>query len=84
MADIDEGRLKFAAANGYADFTYKVEPKRGAEISECLSIAKTTASEINVLSSSTDPNLKPKYVFECTGAESCVQASIYVSKLSQS
>lgn len=80
IADIDEGRLAFARANGFADLTYTVKPRRGANADESLSIAREVASNINSLSSPSLSKLeRPKYVFECTGAEACVQASIYVS-----
>lgn len=82
IADIDEGRLKFAIDNGFADLSYVVKPKRGQEINESLLIAKELASSINSLSSPFGDVLeRPGCTFECTGAEVCVQASIYVSLL---
>lgn len=79
IADIDESRLAFAQANGFADFTYTVKPRRGANLEENLGIAREVANSIGALSSpSLDKLGRPKFVFECTGAEACVQASIYV------
>lgn len=79
IADIDEGRLAFARANGFADFTFAVKPRRGANLEESLDIAREVASGVNALSPFSMNKLeRPKYVFECTGAEACVQAAIYV------
>ena len=73
IADIDDARLSFAKANGFATKTYQVPLKRGADISEKLHIAKETAQEIENIAGG-----KLAVVFECTGVESCLQASIYV------
>ncbi|KAI1102682.1 sorbitol dehydrogenase [Jackrogersella minutella] len=80
IADIDEGRLKFATDYGFASVKVAVKPRRGATIEEKLEIAKDTAAQI---ASSRWPDGtpvgKPSVTFECTGAESCVQASIYAT-----
>jgi L-iditol 2-dehydrogenase len=74
IADIDEGRVKFATENGFADVGYTVSRKRGSGIQEELAIAKATAEEI------TGSNGKlVDAVFECTGQPSCLQSAIYVS-----
>ncbi|KAI1213735.1 GroES-like protein [Annulohypoxylon truncatum] len=80
MADIDEGRLKFATDNGFATFKVAVKPRRGATTEEKLEIAKDTAAQITDLHwPDGKPVDRPSVTFECTGAESCLQASIYAT-----
>ncbi|KAI1152095.1 alcohol dehydrogenase [Nemania diffusa] len=81
MADIDKDRLQFAQSNGYAAVTYAVKPRRGATTEEKLSIAKDTAEEITSAVWG-DGKLVGRLdaTFECTGVESCIQASVYATK----
>lgn len=80
MAEIDQNRLNFAKEHGFAESIYAVKPRRGATVEEKLAIAKETALEI-VTNTWADGGVvgKTDVVFECTGVESCTQASIYVS-----
>lgn len=83
MVDIDEGRLGFALDHGFASAVHAVKPKRGETLEDKLAIAQATATEIGELKWP-DGGLvgKVQRTFECTGAESCLQSSIYVSELS--
>lgn len=80
IADIDEGRVKFAVENNFAHHNFTVPLKRGATIEEQLEIAKETAAEIGKIAKASGGEIgEVDAVFECTGVPSCVQASIYVS-----
>lgn len=82
IADIDEGRVKFAVENHFAHRSFLVPMKRGSSIEENLEIAKETAAEIGKIAKvSSGPIGEVDAVFECTGVPSCVQASIYVSNV---
>jgi L-iditol 2-dehydrogenase len=84
MVDIDEGRLKFALEHGFASVAYAVKPKRGETLEDKLDIARATAAEIGELKwSDGEPIGRVQRIFECTGAESCLQSSIYVSDFPQ-
>jgi len=83
ICDIDARRVEFATANGFADRSLVVPMKRGATTDEKLAIARETA--VLALKASRegegdgDDFLGFDAVFECTGVESCMQTSIYVS-----
>lgn len=80
MVDIDKGRLDFALDQGFASVVYAVTPMRGQTLEEKLDIARQTAAEIEVLKWPDDQVVgRVQTTFECTGVESCVQSSIYVS-----
>ncbi|SMR42467.1 unnamed protein product [Zymoseptoria tritici ST99CH_1E4] len=76
IADIDEGRLKFAVENGFADQSYVVPMKRGKDTEESLAIAKEVAKEVGEVDGLGEVDV----VFECTGVPACVQAGIYATK----
>ncbi|KJX97567.1 sorbitol dehydrogenase-like protein [Zymoseptoria brevis] len=76
IADIDEGRLKFAVENGFADQSYVVPMKRGKDLEESLAIAKEVAKEVGEVDGVGEVDV----VFECTGVPACVQAGIYATK----
>ena len=81
IADVDKGRVDFAVKNHFADNQYVISRQQGQIVEEKLDIAKDTASKIRGL----ENTLGISYgefdtVFECTGAESCVQAAIYATK----
>lgn len=79
IADIDEGRVKFAVENGFAHRGFTVPMKRGKGIEEELEIAKETAKSIGESKLDNEQVLgQVDAVFECTGVPSCLQASIYV------
>lgn len=80
MADIDEGRLRFALEQGFASVVYAVKPKMAETLEDKLGIAQMTAKEIGELKWPGGESIgKVQRTFECTGAESCLQSSIYVS-----
>ena len=82
VADIDRGRVGFAVTNGFAHRGYVVVPKRGHSIEERLETARQTALDIGTVQQAGSGTAAPEadVVFECTGAESCVQAGIYAAK----
>ncbi|KAI0478054.1 alcohol dehydrogenase [Xylaria cf. heliscus] len=81
IVDIDQSRLRFARSNRYAAATYTVSLRRGVTTEEKLEIARDTAAEIAsaVWEDGTTVG-RVDATFECTGAESCIQASIYGTK----
>ena len=80
MVDIDEGRLGFALEHGFASVVHAVKPKRGDTLEDKLGISKATATEIGELKwPDGEPIGRLQRTFECTGADSCLQSSIYVS-----
>lgn len=82
ITDVDEGRVEFALEHGFADVGFVVVPKKGNSIESRLSIARDLALEIGKLKWSSGQEVgRFDYVFECTGVESCVQTSIYVSSI---
>jgi L-iditol 2-dehydrogenase len=81
IADINEGRLEFAVERKFADQAHLVPLKVAHTIEERLAIAESTAADIKNLSPPDDHSDGAfDVVFECTGTESCVQASIHATK----
>lgn len=81
IADIDAGRVQFALDEGFADIGFTVTPQRPYSTEEKLAVAKNVASDIGNLQWPRGEQVsRPEFVFECTGVESCVQASICVSR----
>lgn len=74
IADIQAERVDFAVANGFADAKIVVPMKRLQEIGEKLAFAKEVAETVKEANGGEEVDA----VFECTGVESCLQASIYV------
>lgn len=75
--DINQQRLDFAKSNGFASQIYCLSPTyQPKNPEEQLRIAKE-----NVAAASAAFQVSDGFdiVFECTGAESCIQMSIYVS-----
>lgn len=80
IADLDEGRVEFAARGKFADQGYVVPRRKGSSVEEQLSIARETAAEVCKLALGDGKELgEVDAVFECTGAPSCLQMAIYVS-----
>lgn len=75
IADIQEDRLDFAIENKFADAKVVVPMKRFEAIEDRLNFAKEVAELVKQASGTGEVDA----VFECTGVESCLQASIYVS-----
>ena len=81
IADIDQGRVDFAVKNGFAHKGFVVPLKRGQTMEEKLEIARDTAASIcRIEKAADDPIKEVDAVFECTGMEPCVQASIYATR----
>ena len=77
IADIQGDRVQFALEHGFANRGYTIPSKDCQAIDQKLRFAKEiaiTAMHVDGISSEFD------VVFECTGAEICTQAAIYVSK----
>jgi L-iditol 2-dehydrogenase len=79
IADIQEERVKFAVDTGFADMSVVVPMKRPDTIEAKLEFAKQVAESVKSRISLGKPVGEVSAVFECTGVESCLQASIYVS-----
>ncbi|KAL2855685.1 chaperonin 10-like protein [Aspergillus pseudodeflectus] len=80
IADIDGGRVDFAVKQGFADVGYVVTPKSGETVEAKFAIARRVAEDIGKLEwPAGGPVGRFDAVLECTGVESCVQASIYAT-----
>lgn len=79
VADIQEDRVKFAVQNGFADASVVVPMKRPVTIEDKLGFAKQVAEMVKDVEVDGQPTGEVNAVFECTGVESCMQASIHVS-----
>ncbi|KAI9640916.1 hypothetical protein NHQ30_010757 [Ciborinia camelliae] len=77
IADIQPDRLDFALQNNFADAKLLVPMKRPQSIEDKLAFAKEVAELVKEASGEGEVDA----VFECTGVESCLQASIYVSEM---
>ncbi|KAK3371977.1 chaperonin 10-like protein [Podospora didyma] len=81
IADIQEDRVRFAVENGFADAAVVVPMKRPETIAEKLEFAKEVAELVKTtkIGNSETPIGEVTGTYECTGVESCMQASIYAS-----
>lgn len=79
MADIARNRLDFALENKFADATQSLEIRKETSIEHGLELVKQDAAALTVKNNG---NMFHR-VFECTGVESCVRTSIYVSPQSE-
>ena len=79
IADINQDRVDFAVANGFADASVVVPMKRPSIIEEKLEFAKEVAELVKTAKVNGQPVGEVTATYECTGVESCMQASIYVS-----
>ncbi|CEL11503.1 hypothetical protein ASPCAL14605 [Aspergillus calidoustus] len=80
IADIDSGRVGFAVKQGFADVGYVVTPKTGETVEAKFAIARGVAEDIGKLEWPAGGQVRRfDAVLECTGIESCVQASIYAT-----
>ncbi|KAB5547029.1 chaperonin 10-like protein [Coniochaeta sp. 2T2.1] len=77
IADIQEDRVKFAVENKFADVSVVVPMKRPETIAEKLEFAKEVAEMVKKTEVGGQTVGEVNAVFECTGVESCLQASIY-------
>ncbi|CAJ2503186.1 Uu.00g105800.m01.CDS01 [Anthostomella pinea] len=85
IADIEGRRVEFAKQNGFADVGVTVprtRPKSDA-IEDKLALAQETAKVLTegAFGNTASAAIPPAFdvVFECTGVEACVQASIYAT-----
>lgn len=79
IADIQKDRIDFAVANGFADAGVLVPMARPQTIDEKLKYAQDVAEQIKSTPVNGQPIGEVSAVYECTGVETCFQASIYVS-----
>lgn len=79
IADIQEDRVRFAVENKFADASLVVPMKRPETIADKLEFAKEVAEMVKTTPVNGRAVGEVNAVFECTGVESCLQASIYVS-----
>jgi L-iditol 2-dehydrogenase len=83
ICDIDKRRVDFALENGFAEIGLTVQRLSASNIEEELANARTLAQALGDLTWPVgDSAGRFSIVFECTGVPSCVQSSIYVSRLS--
>lgn len=75
MADIAMNRLEFGLSNGFADAIIQLSGRRSSSIDEALEFAKEDAAALQ----KENNNETFHRTFECTGVESCLRTSIYVS-----
>ncbi|THX66022.1 alcohol dehydrogenase [Aureobasidium pullulans] len=81
IADIVRSRVEFALHYRFADAGFVVPAKRGGTAEEELEIATEMAKSLaEVRYPDGTPVGRSNYTFECTGVQSCVQASILATK----
>ena len=87
IADIDEKRVKFTTENGFANNGLIVPMRRGGTSAERLDIAQELAELARstlLATGEKGDTLKDLHgydiVFECTGAEACLQGAIYAAR----
>lgn len=83
IADIQKDRVDFAVANGFADAAVVVPMGRPQTIEDKLEYAQTVADAIKAVEIDGKPVGELSAVYECTGVETCLQASIYVSPIGE-
>jgi L-iditol 2-dehydrogenase len=80
IADIQADRVQFAVDNGFADAAVVVPMQRPETIEAKLEFAKEVAEMVKgKVGSDGKPFGEVSATYECTGVETCLQASIYVS-----
>ncbi|KAK1758337.1 chaperonin 10-like protein [Echria macrotheca] len=81
IADIQQDRVNFAVENGFADAAVVVPLKqpRPETIDEKLAFAKEVAELVKGAKIGDKPVGEVTGTYECTGVESCLQASIYAT-----
>ena len=81
IADIQKDRVDFATANGFADAGVVVPMARPEGTEAKLTYAKEVAELVKTTKVGGTDVGEVGAVFECTGVETCLQSSIYVSAL---
>ena len=82
IADIQPDRVQFAVDNGFADVSVVVpmSKTRPTTIEDKLAYAQEVSALIKGSKTPAGEEIgEVNYSFECTGVESCMQSSIYVS-----
>ncbi len=79
IADIQKDRIDFAVQNGFADASVLVPMERPQTIEEKLAYAQRVADLVKNTTVHGETVGEVTAVYECTGVETCIQASIYVS-----
>ncbi|KAK3331144.1 chaperonin 10-like protein [Apodospora peruviana] len=79
VADIQQDRVNFAVENRFADAGVVVPMRRPDTITEKLDFAKQVAEMVKTTKLKGQPVGEVTGTYECTGVESCLQASIYAT-----
>ncbi|KAK4102801.1 GroES-like protein [Parathielavia hyrcaniae] len=79
IADIQEDRVRFAVDNGFADAFVVVPMKRPDTIESKLEFAKQVAEAVKATTLNGRALGEVSATYECTGVETCLQASIYAT-----
>ncbi|KAI5778848.1 chaperonin 10-like protein [Geopyxis carbonaria] len=81
IADINAGRVAFAVEQGWATHAYTVpmtpRPEQPPSVADKLAASKASA---DAMCAAVNAPAGVDIVFECTGVEPCVQASIYAAR----
>ncbi|KAJ4147253.1 hypothetical protein LMH87_001789 [Akanthomyces muscarius] len=80
IADIQKDRIDFAVQNGFADASVLVPMERPQTIEDKLAYAQRVADIVKNTAVNGQAVGEVSAVYECTGVETCVQASIYATK----
>ncbi|KAK3901978.1 chaperonin 10-like protein [Staphylotrichum tortipilum] len=79
IADIQEERVRFAVENGFADAAVVVEGRRPEGVEGRLGFAREVAEKVKAVVVEGEVVGEVDAVYECTGVEACLQASIYAT-----
>ncbi|PMB64275.1 Sorbitol dehydrogenase [Beauveria bassiana] len=77
IADIQKDRIDFAVQHGFADASVLVPMERPQTIEDKLAYAQKVADMVKTTTINGEAVGEVSAVYECTGVETCVQASIY-------
>ncbi|KAF1735777.1 Sorbitol dehydrogenase [Beauveria bassiana] len=77
IADIQKDRIDFAVQHGFADASVLVPMERPQTIEDKLAYAQKVADMVKTTTVNGEAVGEVSAVYECTGVETCVQASIY-------
>lgn len=80
IADIQKDRIDFAVQHGFADASVLVPMERPQTIEDKLAYAQKVADMVKTTTVNGETVGEVSVVYECTGVETCVQASIYATK----
>jgi L-iditol 2-dehydrogenase len=81
ICDIQQDRVDFALANGFADAGFVVPMARPETLEAKLKYSQEVAAMARELEVGGKKVGEVDVCFECTGVESCVQSAIYVSTM---